>query len=441
MGDFPADFLWGVSTASYQIEGAVREGGRGPSIWDSFSHSPGKVANGDTGDTACDHYHRYREDIALMAELGVKAYRFSTAWPRIQPTGRGPTNRPGLDFYERLVDGLLEAQIQPWLCLYHWDLPQALEDRGGWQHRDTARRFAEYAFLVHQRLGDRVRHFIPFNEPSVFTVLGYGVGIHAPGLRGRESLFRVIHHVNLAHGEAVRVLRGEDSSLTIGAINALNPMHPASDSEADQLATQRADALNNRVIADPQYLGCYPALLAENFSEIIQADDMAIIHQPLDFFGLNHYQRSVIRHNPGSLLDFAFHHPPAGSATTDMGWEISPESFHQQLLEIHQRYGPTPIYVTENGAGFEETPGPDGRVADLRRVDYLRDYLAALATALADGADVRGYFVWSLLDNFEWSLGYAKRFGLVHVDFQTCQRTPKHSFDFYREVVSHHRLP
>jgi len=441
MTRFPDDFLWGVSTASYQIEGAVREDGRGTSIWDTFSHTPGRVANGDTGDVACDHYHRYREDIALMAELGVDAYRFSTAWPRIQPSGRGAPNGPGLDFYERLVDGLLDAGIQPWLCLYHWDLPQSLEDREGWRNRDTAHRFAEYAFHVHARLGDRVRHFVPFNEPAVFTILGYGEGIHAPGVRSREALFEAMHHVNLAHGEAVRVLRGEDDTLSIGAINALNPLHPVTDDERDIQAADYADALNNRAHADPMFLGHYPAPLAREFANLIEPDDMGIIHQRLDFFGLNHYNRSRIRHDPGARFGYRFESPAPGKPTTGMGWEISPESFHEQLLDIHQRYNAPPIYVTENGAGFEETPGPDGMVDDGRRVSYLGNYLAAMADAMAQGADVRGYFVWSLLDNFEWSLGYAKRFGLVHVDYASRTRTPKRSFRFYQEVVANHRLP
>lgn len=441
MISFDETFLWGVSTASYQIEGAVREDGRGTSIWDTFSHTPGKVENGDTGDIACDHYHRYLEDIALMGELGVGAYRFSTAWPRIQPRGAGALNRPGLDFYERLVDGLLATNIRPWLCLYHWDLPQALEDRGGWQDRDTAHRFAEYAYHVHARLGDRVRHWIPFNEPAVFTILGYGEGIHAPGVRGRESLFRAIHHVNLAHGEAVKVLRGEDSGLCIGAINALNPLHPATDSELDQQAALRADAINNRSIADPQYLGRYPESLLEDLTPLIQPDDMRTIHQPLDFFGLNHYNRSFICHDPSGRFGYRFESPPAGRPTTDMGWEISPESFREQLLDIHQRYGPLPIYVTENGAGFEERLDATAKLKDQRRINYLRDYLAAMAEAMAEGVDVRGYFVWSLLDNFEWNLGYAKRFGLVHVDYDTGLRTPKASYGFYQQLVRERRLP
>jgi len=441
MSRFPDDFLWGVSTASYQIEGAVGEDGRGTSIWDTFSHTPGRVANGDTGDVACDHYHRYREDIALMADLGVDAYRFSTAWPRIQPTGRGSLNRAGLDFYERLVDALLAAGIQPWLCLYHWDLPQALEDRGGWQSRDTVHRFVEYAFHVYARLGDRVRHVIPFNEPAVFSILGYGEGIHAPGVRSRKALWRAIHHVNLAHGAAVQMLRGEDQNLSIGAINALNPLKAASDAEADIIAAEYADALNNRANTDPQFLGRYPAPLASEFAALIEPDDMATIHQPLDFFGLNHYNRSFIRHDPGARFGYVFEPPAPGKPTTDMGWEISPAGFREQLLDIHHRYGPLPIYITENGAGYDEAPGVDGIVDDTRRIGYLRGYLAAMAEAMAEGVDVRGYFVWSLLDNFEWSLGYAKRFGLVHVDYASLARRPKRSFGFYQAVMAGHRLP
>ncbi len=433
---FPRGFVWGASTASYQIEGAVDEDGRGPSIWDTFSRTPGKIANGDTGDTACDHYHRYLDDVALMRRLGLHAYRFSVAWPRVLPSGKGRVNGAGLAFYDRLVDELLKADITPWLCLYHWDLPQALQDEGGWQNRDIAGWFADYALVVQRRLGDRVRHLATLNEPNVAALLGHGTGAHAPGLADRDAALKAIHHLNLAHGRAIAALRDADAELSLGVVNNLHPAVAASDGAADEDAAALADAYWNRAFADPQFLGRYPKPLEPLLAPYIEADDLKTIRQPLDFFGLNHYSPNYIRHDPDAALGFALADPPEGRPVTGMGWEIRPDVFRDLLLDVHRRYGPVPIYVTENGAGYEEAPGADGRVRDEGRVAYLAAYLAAMREAIAAGADVRGYFVWSLLDNFEWAFGYAKRFGLVHVDYPTQRRLPKDSFDYYRRVVA-----
>ena len=417
---FPEGFIWGASTASYQIEGAAAEDGRGPSIWDTFSHTPGKVVNGDTGDVACDHYHRYPEDIALMQRLGISAYRFSTAWPRILPQGKGQINQAGLDFYDRLVDALLAAGITPWLCFYHWDLPQALQDLGGWQNRDIADWFTDYAMIVHRRLGDRVKRYATFNEPNVISVLGHATGDHAPGLTDREATFKTIHHINLSHGKAIAALRADNKDLILGIVNNLGPAVPASGSEADKKAAEYADAIWNRAFADPQFLGRYPALL-EGGPCALYADPMTLprsisrsiisgstIIRPTTP-STTRTQCSVTRTQP----------PPQGAPVTGMGWEISPQAFHDQLMDIHQRYGPIPIYVTENGAGYEETVSADGQIHDDQRVAFLEGYLGAMHEAIGAGADVRGYFIWSLLDNFEWAFGYAKRFGIVYIDYAT----------------------
>jgi len=432
---FPDGFIWGASTASYQIEGAANEDGRSASIWDTFSHTPGKVQNGDTGDVACDHYHRYLEDIALMQRLGISAYRFSAAWPRILPQGTGATNPIGFAFYDRLVDALLAAGITPWLCLYHWDLPQALQDRGGWQNRDIADWYTDYALVVHRQLGDRVQHFVTFNEPNVFTLLGHALGLHAPGLTDREATLKAIHHVNLAHGQAAAALRAADPDLELGIVNNVQPCVAATPSPEDQRAAERADALWNRAFLDPQFLGRYPTLLEQELAPYLQADDLAMIHQPLDFFGVNHYSRNYIVQDPAAVLGYAMAAVPPGAPVTGMGWEINPGVFRDTLVDIHRRYGPIPIYVTENGAGFEDQLDADGLVDDRQRVQFLRAYLSALGEAIAAGADVRGYLIWSLLDNFEWAYGYDKRFGLVYVDYQSLKRTPKDSFEYYRRVV------
>jgi beta-glucosidase len=427
-------FVWGVSTAAYQIEGAATEDGRGASIWDTFCRQQGRVANGDTGDVACDHYHRYPEDIALMRRLGLQAYRFSIAWSRVLPAGRGAANEPGLAFYDRLIDALLAAGIEPWICAYHWDLPQALDDRGGWTNRDCAGWFADYVALIARRYGDRVKRFATFNEPTLFTLLGYGFGWHAPGLTDRTALLRAIHHVNLAHGNGVDVLRAHVPGASIGAIYNYQPSLPATSD--DQRARDLLDAFWNGAMPQPQLAACYPAVLANDIEPFQQAGDLAKICRPVDWFGLNHYSPNYAKADPDSPLGFRVADPPAGAPRTGMGWAIDPHAFRDTLLALHRRYR-LPIFVTENGFGGPETPDQAGYVADQQRCDYLEAYVGAMQDAIAAGADVRGYFVWSLIDNFEWSFGYRARFGLAYLDYPTQRRIPKLSFDRYAALIKH----
>ena len=434
---FPDGFLWGVSTSAYQIEGAVSEDGRGPSIWDTFSRRLGNIIGDETGDIACDHYHRWPEDIALMRELGIGAYRLSIAWPRILPEGRGRPNPKGLEFYDRLIDAAMRGGIEPWICLYHWDLPQALEDRGGWQNRDVASWYAEYAALTVRRLGDRVKRWATFNEPNAACVLGYGEGVHAPGIRGHQSALNAIHVMNLAHGLGVEAMRSERADLLIGNIYNLHPREPASEREQDEIAAATLDALWNRSSPDPQILGIYPELLASEMETLVQLGDLEIIRQKLDFFAFNHYTRSRVRHDPDHPFQAGVVSPEPGAPVTDMGWEIAPEAFRQVMIDAKDRYsGDLPIYILENGAAFPDRIDADGRIRDEQRIAYLRGYLGAVQDAIETGVPVRGYFVWSLLDNFEWAFGYSKRFGLVHVDFATLDRRPKDSFHFYAELAN-----
>lgn len=425
--DLPPNFVWGASTAAYQIEGAAAEGGRGPSIWDEFTHTPGKVNDGNTGDRACDHYHRYKEDVALMTRLGLDAYRFSASWSRVLPEGVGAANETGLDFYDRLIDELLRNDIAPWLCLYHWDLPLALHRRGGWTNRDSADWFADYASLLSARFGDRVAAWATFNEPGVFTLWGYGEGKHAPGISDFASVLSVAHNVNRAHGAAVKALRAGPGSAPVGVVCNQQPVRAAGDSDEDANAAALVDALWNRMFADPMILGAYPDLLQPLFAGLTQEGDLELIRQKLDFFGLNHYSPIYVRHDAARPGGVAPATPPPGAPLTMMGWEISAEAFRETLFEEYQRYR-LPIYVTENGVADRAEPGPDGVVRDALRIDYLADYIGAAARAIGDGGDIRGYFVWSLIDNFEWAEGFEPRFGLVHVDYETLARTPKDSF-------------
>ena len=352
---FPDGFLWGASTAAYQIEGAVAEDGRGPSIWDTFSHLPGRILGGDNGDIACDHYHRWPQDLALMSELGIGAYRLSTAWPRILPEGRGRSNEKGLEFYDRLVDAVMTAGIEPWICLYHWDLPQALEDRGGWQNRDIASWFADYAYLTVRRLGDRVTHWATFNEPNAASIKGYCDGDHAPGIRGRGSALRAIHVMNLAHGLGVEAMRSERPDLLIGNIYNFHPREPASEREQDEAAAQMLDALWNRSSPDPQIHGHYPEPLAAEMEELIEPGDLDIIRRKLDYFAINHYTRTRVRHDPDHPFEVAVVAPSPGTRVTEMGWEIVPDSFRSALIEVKDRYSSDlPIYILENGAAFAD---------------------------------------------------------------------------------------
>ncbi len=440
MTDFPADFVWGVSSAAYQIEGAWAEDGKGPSIWDTFSHTPGRVARGDTGDVACDHYHRYREDVELLAGLGVGAYRFSVSWPRWLPEGRGRVNRAGRDFYDELVDELLDRGIEPWLCLYHWDLPQALQDAGGWEARDTALHYADYAASVLSVLGDRVRRVAMFNEPNAAAVAGYLLGIQAPGTSDLTSFVAASHHLNLATGLGLQRLRSERSGLSLGTIVNLQPIVPEREDEEDRRAAAVLDAFWNAHHVDPLLYGRYPELTAGMFDDVIRDGDLETIAQPLDWFGLNHYSHHRVAADPASLYGLALVPPSDDAETTAMGWEVVPDALFDQLVALREKLGGVPIYVTENGAAFRDRVDDRGEVHDQARIDYLARYLRAVARARDAGVDVRGYFVWTLLDNFEWHEGYAKRFGLVRVDFETQERRPKASYDWYRRMIETRKI-
>ena len=434
----PPGFRFGTSTASYQIEGAVHEDGRGPSIWDTFTAQPGRVVAGSTGDVACDHYHRWPEDVALMTRLGVDGYRFSIAWPRVQPDGSGPVNERGLAFYDRLLDGLLEAGIAPMATLYHWDLPQPLEDAGGWLERDTAARFGEYAAIVAERLGDRVVQWCPVNEPNVTTLLGYAQEELAPARGLLFGALPVAHHLLLGHGLAVQALRSSTDGQVGTATNHIT-VWPTTDSEADQAAAGFVDTLWNRLFADPVLLGTYPDPFGDMMPGPV-ADDLALISAPLDFYGVNYYNPiGVGAAADGAALPFEYR-DIAGYPTTDFGWPVIPSGMTDLLVGMAQRYpGIPPIVITENGASYAMGPDADGVVDDQPRIDYLDAHLRAVAEAARRGVDVRGYYCWSLLDNFEWAHGFTQRFGLVHVDFDTQVRTPKRSYGWYSDVIAAHR--
>ena len=458
--EFPKEFVFGSATASYQIEGAVDEDGRGPSIWDTFSHTPGKTVNGDTGDVADDHYHRLEEDLDLMQSLGLQAYRFSIAWPRIVPAGRGETNQAGLDFYSRLVDGLLARGIEPVATLYHWDLPQPLEDEGGWTVRGTAEAFADYARVVGEALGDRVATWTTLNEPWCAAYLGYASGVHAPGITDREASLKAVHHLNLAHGLALRALRDvvkPDAKFSVTLnLHVFRPEGPTGED-----AQRRVAALGNGAFLGPMLEGEYPTDLLEVTKEItdwsfVADGDLELIHQPIDVLGVNYYSTSRVRlwdgtgerqradgHGAGATpwpgaedVEFL----PQPGPYTEMGWNIEPQGLEDLLVALHARYPDQPLMITENGAAFPDVV-EDGVVHDADRIDYVRRHLEAVLHTIEQGVDVRGYFVWSLMDNFEWAYGYTKRFGIVRVDYDTLQRTPKDSARWYAEVVRTHALP
>jgi beta-glucosidase len=428
------------------VEGAVTEDGRGVSIWDTFSHTPGRTRNGDTGDVACDHYHRIEEDVALLAELGVGAYRFSVAWPRIQPDGTGPVNQRGLDHYRRLVEALHRHGIAPVATLYHWDLPQALEDRGGWPSRETAARFAEYAGLVHGALGDAVALWTTLNEPWVSAWLGYASGVHAPGRRDDALALAASHHLLLAHGLAAEAM--DDGGGEIGIILNLQPTRPATDDPGDERAARLGDLQMNALYLDPLFGRGYPAELVEHYRGVsdfgfVRDGDLDTIARPLDFLGVNYYTLQTVTAHPqpeGEAAPLPGHLGgwvvvPPGVGATAMGWAIEPASLTEVLLRLRREYPPIRLYVTENGAAFDDEVGPDGRVDDRRRIAFLRDHLSAAHRAIEAGVPVAGYFVWSFLDNFEWAEGYSKRFGLVYVDYETQERIPKESARWYREAL------
>jgi beta-glucosidase len=433
----PPGFRFGTSTAAYQIEGAVCEGGRGPSVWDTFTAQPGRIKDGSSGEVACDHYHRLDEDVALLERLGAPGYRFSIAWPRIQPTGSGAPNEAGLDFYDRLIDGLLEKGVQPMATLFHWDLPQALEDDGGWLNRSTIDRFADYAAIVGERYADRVEHWIPINEPNVVTMLGYSIGVHAPGRTMMFDALPVAHHLLVAHGRAAIALR-EAGAGSVGCANNHAPMWPASDEPADVGATKLFDAMWNGMFLEPMLLGRYPADLWPLLEDVVRAGDLATIRQPLDFYGVNYYNPMKVGAAPEDAeMPFEFREL-VGYPTTDFGWPVVPDALREWLIMFRARFRAAlpPIMITESGCSYGMGPDADGVVDDQPRIDYLDAHLRAVAEAIRRGVDVRGYYTWSLMDNFEWNEGYTQRFGLVHVDYDTQVRTPKKSFQWYADLIA-----
>ena len=438
---FPDGFLWGAATAAHQIEGSPLADGAGPSIWTRFAHTPGMTLNGDTGDVACDHYRRWKDDVKLMRDLGLQAYRFSVAWARVLPEGTGRINQAGLDFYSRLVDELLANGIEPLLTLYHWDLPAALDDRGGWLNPDVADWFAEYGRVLFGALDDRVPLWATLNEPWVVTDGGYLHGPLAPGHRNAYEAPIATHNLMRAHAAAVRAYRAEGRH-EIGLVVNLEPKVPVSESPEDHAATRRADAYMNRQYLEPALKGSYPPELAEIFGDAWPAhaaDELAALREPVDYIGVNYYTRGVTRHDPAAWPLFASNVRQPDHTYTETGWEVYPSALTDVLVWVRDNYGDVPLYVTENGAAFYDPPrARDGRVPDPLRVQYLRDHIRAVREAIDRGVDVRGYFVWSLLDNFEWSLGYSKRFGIVHVDYGTLERTPKDSARFYAEVIRTH---
>jgi len=463
---FPADFLWGSATASYQIEGAVTEDGRLPSIWDTFCATPGKVLDGDTGEVAADHYHRVTEDVALMKDLGLQAYRFSIAWPRVQPTGSGEFNQAGLDFYAGLVDELLAAGIKPVATLYHWDLPQPLEDAGGWANRQTALNFAVYARRLAEVLGDKVHLWTTLNEPWCSAFLGYASGVHAPGVTDGATALAAVHHLNLAHGLAGRAIRevlGERAPISV-TLN-LHVTRAATDAPEDVEAKRRIDTVANEVFLGPMLDGAYPKEVFADTADVtdwsfVQDGDLELIKIPLEVLGINYYSTGRVRSGTPPVGDggpgpdghkTSEHTPWVGAVDveflpqpgphTSMGWNIEPEGLVDLLLEMHERYPHLPLAVTENGAAFEDEVTEAGRVHDVRRVQYLHDHIDAVGEAIERGADVRGYFVWSLMDNFEWAYGYSKRFGIIRVDYDTLARTEKDSGRWYRELVRTRTIP
>jgi beta-glucosidase len=449
---FPPRFLWGCATSAYQIEGAARADGRGESIWDRFCDTPGNVEDGSSGIEACDHFHRFRDDIALMRDLNLAAYRFSIAWPRVIPAGRGQVNPAGLAFYDRLVDTLLEAGIEPYATLFHWDLPQVLQDEGGWTVRATAEAFAEYAATLGRHFRGRVRHWITQNEPWCISHLGHRIGRHAPGQKSWSAALTAAHHVLLAHGLGMRALRACDPRAEVGIALNLTPVHAASDSDADAAATRLFDGEFNRWFLDPLFGRGYPADTAAEFAargflpahwqDIVRDGDLALIASPIDFLGVNYYNRTVMRSED---IPEAQNLPRTtvlapSSEWTDMGWEVYPEGLYEILCRVQREYSPPRIFITENGASFSTGPGADGRIRDSQRVRFLRDHLDAALRAIRSGVRLEGYFVWSLLDNFEWERGYQQRFGIVWVDYATQRRVPKDSARWYARVAAANAL-
>jgi beta-glucosidase len=439
---FPASFVFGCSTAAYQIEGAWNADGKGESIWDRFAHTAGRIRSGDTGDIACDHYHRYEADIDLMAQAGMKAYRFSVAWTRILPAGTGAVNAAGLDFYRRIATACRARGITPWACFYHWDLPQALQDRGGWANRDSVAWYTDYVRTVVTALADVIDHWVMFNEPSIFTAVGHLAGMHAPGIADPARYGAAVHHVNLATANGIRAIRAIAPDARVGTVLSFNHVYPATASSADAAAAQRSDAIMNTVFADPLFRGTYPAILLPLLAPHIMPGDMDAMVAKIDFLGINHYTRMPISAAAGSSDDGAaagggigWARPAPGLPVTALGWEIYPQGLYDIVKRVCDDYGPMPIYITENGGAFDDRRAADGSVSDPDRVALLDGYLGALQRAVADGYPVHGYLIWSLLDNFEWSHGSSKRFGIVYTDYATQQRIPKSSYHWYADLI------
>ena len=431
---FPHDFLWGIASSAYQIEGAWNADGKGESIWDRFSHTPGKIMNDDTGDVACDHYHRYPEDVALMKELGVQAYRFSISWPRVLPKGRGAANRSGLNFYRCLVDKLLERGIEPWVCLYHWDLPQALQDEGGWANPNVIQGFADYVRLIALELGDVVKRWVVLNEPRCVAWLGHLTGIHAPGMKNLGLALKVSHNLELAQGRAVQTLRSISHNFQVGTVVDLNAIHPISDDKNDRKAASKLDEFWNRWFIDPIFKGEYPPL-AEKLGLKPDHEDMEVIKQPLDFLGVNYYTRLLATYDPSDPLVQA-KQVKKRTPITEKGWEIYPNGLYEMLMRLRREYGNPLLYVTENGVAFEDNVTKGGKIQDDDRIAFLRDHIAQAYRAIKEGVRLNGYFIWTIIDNFEWAEGYSQRFGLVQTNYQSLKRTPKKSFYWYKQVIA-----
>jgi beta-glucosidase len=434
---FPADFSWGTATASYQVEGAWQEDGKGENIWDRFSHTPGRINTGDTGDVACDQYHRYKEDVALMKELGLRGYRFSISWSRIFPDGKGEVNQKGLDYYNRLVDELLANGIRPFPTLYHWDLPQALQDEGGWANREIVGHFTKYAETCINSLGDRVKHWMVFNEPWVFSFLGYAVGFHAPGVRDREQGMRAMHNVNLAQASAVHAMRAAGSADAIGTAFSMSASYPYSDSAEDKAAADRHHGFNNDWFLRPLLKGEYPIAYVDQEAALAASDirpaDMEAVKADIDFIGINLYTRTIVANNPDEKY-LGIRQVPGPGRRTHFGWEVWPAALYTAIMRTHRDYG-KPIYITENGCSVDDKV-EGGAVHDEDRIDFYKGYIGQVGRAIDEGADVRGYYAWTLIDNFEWTFGMSQRFGIIHVDFDTLKRTIKDSGYWYRDLIA-----
>ncbi len=442
MKNFPKNFIWGTATSAYQVEGGWNADGKGPSIWDDFVRRPGTIKHGDTGDVACDHYTRYKEDIRLLKDLGVSAYRFSVSWPRVIPEGTGQKNQKGIDFYRSIADELLEAGITPYVTLYHWDLPSKLQERGGWTHRDITGWFSEYVETMVKAFQGMVKNFIVINEPSVIAYVGHYQGVHAPGIRSKQAYLAASHHLNLCHGDSMEIIRQLCPQAKAGSTFTHFPIRPVSDHPEDIRAAQMMEAVWENAYLDPIFLGKYPALLEDDFDEFVKPGDMNRIYSPGDFMGLNHYSPDYGKADSqdafGAVLDYAHDSKSdlMDDQHTDLGWIIEPEALYETLMNIHEKYRSPAIIITEGGCAYNDGPGQDGKIHDNRRIRYYEKYLTEIQRAMEHGVDVRGYFAWSFLDNFEWGEGYSARFGLVYVDFDNqLKRIPKDSFFWYKNRI------